>query len=135
MPPCVCTRAYLNDSPNAWYSSWQVNAHIYDRNTNTHWALMQSSQESNGWLSYRLCVLGSGRKKRTYDLRWSRSEQRFAGSTDAMDFADYLPALKTNRPSTCCGQPIHLQYYITDYGTIGIECDGCSAADTSSNSG
>ena len=95
MPPCVYTRAYLNDSPNAWYSSWQVNAHIYDRNTNTHWALMQSSQESNGWLSYRLCVLGSSRKKRMYDLRWSRSEQRFARSTDAMDFADYLPALKT----------------------------------------
>ena len=41
----------------AEYSSWQVNAHIYDRDTNTHWALMQSSQESNGWLSYRLCVL------------------------------------------------------------------------------
>ena len=79
----------------AEYSSWQVNDHIYDRDTNTHWALMQSSQESNGWLSYRLCVLGSSRKKRTYDLRWSRSEQRFARSTDAMDFADYLPALKT----------------------------------------
>ena len=79
----------------AEYSSWQVNDHIYDRDTNTHWALMQSSQESNDWLNYRLCVLGNSRKKRTYDLRWSRSEQRFARGTDAMDFADYLPALET----------------------------------------
>jgi hypothetical protein len=79
----------------AEYSSWQMNAHIYDRDTNTHWALMQSSQESNDWLSYRLCILGNSRKKRTYDLCWSRSEQRFARGTDAWDFADDLPALKT----------------------------------------
>ena len=78
----------------AEYSSWQVNAHIYDRNTNTHWALMQSSQESNGWMRYRLSVLGSSRKKRTYDLRWSRSEQRLARSTDSKYLANDLPALK-----------------------------------------
>ena len=33
--------------------------------------------------------------KRTYDLCWSRSEQRFARGADAWDFADDLPALKT----------------------------------------
>ena len=56
---------------------------------------MQRSQESNGWLNYRLCVLGSSRKKRSYYLGWSRSEQRFARSTDSKDFANDLPALKT----------------------------------------
>ena len=77
------------------YSTWQVTAQFYDQYSNTHWALMQRSQESNGWLNYRLCVLGSSRKKRSYWLAWSRSEQRFARSTDAWDFANDLPALKT----------------------------------------
>ena len=77
------------------YSNWQVTAQFYDQYSNTHWALMQRSQESNGWLNYRLCVLGSSRKKRSYYLGWSRSEQRFARSTNAWDFANDLPALKT----------------------------------------
>ena len=77
------------------YSNWQVTAQFYDQYSNTHWALMQRSQESNDWLSYRLSVLGSSRKKRTYDLCWSRSEQRFARSTDSKYLADDLPALKT----------------------------------------
>ena len=77
------------------YSTWQVTAQFYDQYSNTHWALMQRSQESNGWLNYRLCVLGSSRKKRSYWLAWSRSEQRFARSADAWDFANDLPALKT----------------------------------------
>ena len=77
------------------YSTWQVTAQFYDQYSNTHWALMQRSQESNGWLNYRLCVLGSSRKKRSYWLAWSRSEQRFARSTNAWDFANDLPALKT----------------------------------------
>ena len=77
------------------YSTWQVTAQFYDQYSNTHWALMQRSQESNGWLNYRLCVLGSSRKKRSYWLAWSRSEQRFARSTDSKDFANDLPALKT----------------------------------------
>ncbi len=76
------------------YSTWQVTAQFYDQYSNTHWALMQRSQESNGWLNYRLCVLGSSRKKRSYWLAWSRSEQRFARSTDSKDFANDLPALK-----------------------------------------
>ena len=76
------------------YSTWQVTAQFYDQYSNTHWALMQRSQESNGWLNYRLCVLGSSRKKRSYYLGWSRSEQRFARSTDSKDFANDLPALK-----------------------------------------
>ena len=53
------------------YSTWQVTAQFYDQYSNTHWALMQRSQESNGWLNYRLCVLGSSRKKRSYWLAWS----------------------------------------------------------------
>ena len=76
------------------YSTWRVTAQFYDQYSNTHWALMQRSQESNGWLNYRLCVLGSSRKKRSYYLGWSRSEQRFARSTDSEDFANDLPALK-----------------------------------------
>ena len=77
------------------YSNWQVTAQFYDRHSNTHWALMQRSQESNGWLNYRLCVLGSSRKKRSYWLAWSRLEQRFARSTDSKNFANDLPTLKT----------------------------------------
>ena len=77
------------------YSNWQVTAQFYDQYSNAHWALMQRSQESNGWLNYRLCVLGSSRKKRSYWLAWSRSEQRFARSADAWTFANDLPALKT----------------------------------------
>ena len=76
------------------YSTWQVTAQFYDQYSNTHWALMQRSQESNGWLDYRLCVLGSSRKKSSYWLAWSRLEQRFARSTDSKNFANDLPALK-----------------------------------------
>ena len=70
------------------YSTWQVTAQFYDQYSNTHWALMQRSQESNGWLNYRLCVLGSSRKKRSYWLAWNRSEQRFARSTDSKHFCE-----------------------------------------------
>ena len=76
------------------YSTWQVTAQFYDQYSNTHWALMQRSQESNGWLNYRLCALGGSRKKRSYYLGWSRLEQRFARSTDSKNFANDLPALK-----------------------------------------
>ena len=34
------------------YSNWQVTAQFYDQYSNTHWALMQRSQESNDWLNY-----------------------------------------------------------------------------------
>ena len=56
---------------------------------------MQRSQKSNGWLNYRLCVLGGSRKKRSYYLGWSRLEQRLARSTDSKYLANDLPALKT----------------------------------------
>ena len=71
-----------------------MTAQFYDQYSNTHWALMQRSQESNGWLNYRLCALGGSRKKRSYYLGWSRLEQRFARSTDSKNFANDLPALK-----------------------------------------
>ena len=76
------------------YSNWQVTAQFYEQYSNTHWALMQRSQESNDWLSYRLSVLGSSRKKRSYWLAWSRSEQRLARSTDSKYLANDLPGLK-----------------------------------------
>ena len=41
-----------------------------------HWVLLKRTKESNGWQNYRLCVLGTIRKKGSYWIAWNPIEQR-----------------------------------------------------------
>ena len=58
--------------------NWKIIAQLFDKTTGTHWALMQHQRESkyNDWINFRFCILGSVRRKRSYDFAWSSKEQR-----------------------------------------------------------
>ena len=63
----------LNTSIN-----WRIVAQFFDKTTKTNWALMQRQRESKSsdWINFRFCILGSVRRKRSYDFAWSSKEQR-----------------------------------------------------------
>ena len=58
--------------------NWKIIAQLFDKTTGTHWALMQRQRESKSsdWINFRFCILGSVRRKRSYDFAWSSKEQR-----------------------------------------------------------
>ena len=60
--------------------NWKIIAQLFDKITETHWALMQHQRESKSsdWINLRFCILGSVRRKRSYDFAWSSKEQRLA---------------------------------------------------------
>ena len=58
--------------------NWKIIAQLFDKTTGTHWALMQRQRESKSsdWINFRFCILGSVRRKRSYNFAWSFKEQR-----------------------------------------------------------
>lgn len=63
-------------------SDWQIVANFFDRHSDSHWVLLKQKIDSNGWQHFRLCVLGTVRKKRSYWISWNPSEQRFAKGSE-----------------------------------------------------
>ena len=59
-----------------------------------HWVLLKRTKESNGWQNYRLCVLGTIRKKRSYWIAWNPIEQRFAEGPEENHMNRYNVGLK-----------------------------------------
>ena len=50
--------------------NWKIIAQLFDKTTGTDWALMQLQRESKSsdWINFRFCILGSVRRKRSYDF-------------------------------------------------------------------
>ena len=83
-----------NDLSTMKNSNWQVDAHFFDKLSSSHWVLMARVKESrNRWLNFRLCVLGSGRRKRSYQLGWSPRKQRLAEGEESFRLHTELPEL------------------------------------------
>jgi hypothetical protein len=59
-----------------------------------HWVLLKRTKESNGWQNYRLCVLGTIRKKQSYWIAWNPIEQRFAEAPEENRMNRYNVGLK-----------------------------------------
>ena len=76
------------------YSDWQIGAHFFDKQSSSHWVLLRRIKESNGWQNFRLCVLGTLRKKRSYWIAWNPSEQRFAKGSEENHMNQYNVGLK-----------------------------------------
>ena len=76
------------------YSDWQIDAHFFDKQSSSHWVLLRHRKESNGWQNFRLCVLGTLRKKRSYWIAWNPSEQRFAKGSEENHMNQYNVELK-----------------------------------------
>ncbi len=74
------------------YAAWEIVTSIYIRQSRTDWVLLKRKKESNGWENYRLCILGT-RKKRSFWLGWNPTEERFAGD-DSERLGKELPGLK-----------------------------------------
>ena len=72
---------------------WELVTSIHLIQNHTDWVLMRRKKESNGWQNYRLCLLGTQRK-RTYRLGWSPTEGRFAANADSHLLQKELPGLK-----------------------------------------
>jgi hypothetical protein len=72
---------------------WELVTSIHLIQNHTDWVLMRRKKESNGWRNYRLCLLGTQRK-RTYRLGWSPTEGRFAANADSHLLQKELPGLK-----------------------------------------
>ena len=80
----------LNTSIN-----WRIVAQFFDRTTKTNWALMQRQRESKSsdWINFRFCILGSVRRKRSYDFAWSSKEQRLTRVEGAFRLQSEFPDL------------------------------------------
>ena len=72
---------------------WELVTSIHLIQNHTDWVLMRRKKESGGWRNYRLCLLGTQRK-RTYRLGWSPTEGRFAANADSDLLQKELPGLK-----------------------------------------
>lgn len=72
---------------------WELVTSIHLIQNHTDWVLMRRKKESGGWRNYRLCLLGTQRK-RTYRLGWSPTEGRFAANADSRLLHKELPGLK-----------------------------------------
>ena len=81
------------DVINEEYADWELVTSIYFLQSNTDWVLLKRKKESKGWQNYRLCLLGTQRK-RTYRLGWSPTEGRFAANADSHLLQKELPGLK-----------------------------------------
>ncbi len=75
------------------YAAWEIVTSIYIRQSRTDWVLLKRKKESNGWENYRLCLLGTQRK-RSFWLGWNPTEQRFADGGDSYRLYKELPGLK-----------------------------------------
>ena len=82
------------DTLDTAYSDWQIDAHFFDKQSSSHWVLLKRMKESNGWQNFRLCVLGTIRKKRSYWIAWNPTEQRFAESSEENHMNRYNIGLK-----------------------------------------
>ena len=82
------------DTLDTEYSDWQIDAHFFDKQSSSHWVLLKRMKESNGWQNFRLCVLGTIRKKRSYWIAWNPIEQRFAESSEENHMNRYNIGLK-----------------------------------------
>jgi len=82
------------DTLDTEYSDWQIDAHFFDKQSSSHWVLLRRIKESNGWQNFRLCVLGTLRKKRSYWIAWNPSEQRFAKGSEENHMNRYNVGLK-----------------------------------------
>ena len=82
------------DTLDTEYSDWQIDAHFFDKQSASHWVLLKRMKESNGWQNFRLCVLGTIRKKRSYWIAWNPTEQRFAESSEENHMNRYNIGLK-----------------------------------------
>ena len=82
------------DTLDTEYSDWQIDAHFFDKQSSSHWVLLKRMKESNGWQNFRLCVLGTIRKKRSYWIAWNPTEQRFAESSEENHMNRYNIGLK-----------------------------------------
>jgi len=80
----------LNTSIN-----WRIVAQFFDKTTKTNWALMQRQRESKSsdWINFRFCILGSVRRKRSYDFAWSSKEQRLTRVEGAFRLQSEFPDL------------------------------------------
>ena len=80
----------LNTSVN-----WRIVAQFFDKTTQTNWALMQRQRESKSsdWINFRFCILGSVRRKRSYDFAWSSKEQRLTRVEGASRLQSEFPDL------------------------------------------
>ena len=81
------------DVINEEYADWELVTSIYFLQSNTDWVLLKRKKESKGWQNYRLCLLGTQRK-RTYRLGWSPTEGRFAANGDSDLLHKELPGLE-----------------------------------------
>ena len=82
------------DTLDTEYSDWQIDAHFFDKQSSSHWVILKRIKESNGWQNFRLCVLGTIRKKRSYWIAWNPTEQRFAESSEENHMNRYNIGLK-----------------------------------------
>ena len=82
------------DTLDTEHSDWQIDAHFFDKQSSSHWVLLKRMKESNGWQNFRLCVLGTIRKKRSYWIAWNPTEQRFAESSEENHMNRYNIGLK-----------------------------------------
>ena len=81
------------DVINEEYADWELVTRIYFLQSHTDWVLLKRKKESNGWENYRLCILGT-QKKRSFWLGWNPKEQRLANGGDSYRLHQELPGLE-----------------------------------------
>ena len=74
------------------YAAWEIVTSIYIWQSRSDWVLLKRKKKSGDWQNYRLCVLGT-RKKRSFWLGWNPTEERLAGD-DSERLGRELPGLK-----------------------------------------
>ena len=76
---------------NYVFDDWHLVADLLDEQARHHWALLMKIQTKNGWRPYRLCVLGTHRRKRSFYLYWNSDSKRLARGPDQRRLARELP--------------------------------------------
>ena len=75
------------------YAAWEIVTSIYIWQSQSDWVLLKRKKNSEDWQNYRLCILGT-RKKRSFWFGWNPTEQRFADGGDSYRLYKELPGLK-----------------------------------------
>ena len=75
------------------YAAWEIVTSIYIWQSQSDWVLLKRKKNTEDWQHYRLCILGT-RKKRSFWLVWNPTEQRFADGGDSYRLYKELPGLK-----------------------------------------
>ena len=75
------------------YAAWEIVTSIYICQSQSDWVLLKRKKNTEDWQHYRLCILGT-RKKRSFWLVWNPTEQRFADGGDSYRLYKELPGLK-----------------------------------------